>query len=918
MKIVKPDNMALLHRVVRLQGRDCLSVGMVAFFSLGPSQSAALRPEAELWQRWASIPGAPPGLDEGWPKPRGEFMVYGEACAPNGRAVRELVVSARVGALERSLRVRGDRHWGALGGCSEPQPFSRMPITPAFAFGGPGFDANPQGRGMPVAGALQSLPNVEDPSAPVVFASDRPEPAGFWGVESAAPSRMQHLGRTDAQWLRGDWPHLPRDTDREFFQAAPRAQRLPSGYFGGMEAVTLQNLHPDLPTLNGRLPGLRARCVVQRTLGATPDLSLLDVPARAETVWLLPGLGCGALLYRAVVELQDADARDVLTLVAAWEPLADEPASADALLAQALPPAKATSPGSNPSAKGATGDPQAAPGGGVSAESSGEAAAASAAQSLPSAGVLLSSAGGAAALEADPELAQIESLTQGMLSRTDALLAEAGLTRADLAARMRHETPAEPSLADIERLTAEMDAATDRLLAEQGMTRADIAAQMALLPPEPATLEQIQRMHVSMDAQRRALQAAHGLSDADVAAYAAQRTDTAALSHLATHPLPPPTLPTLSPGGVAAADAGTEVSSPMPRASDASPVAPAAREAAPLPLVRLTREQVVALHAQGASLAQKDLSGLDLSGLDLRAVDFRAADLSQARLDDAILEKACFDGAYLLGASLQRADMRGASFKGVRAHGADVSGARMNHADCSGADLSGARGRAACLEDARCDRTDFAGSEMPGLQAARLNAPGANFSECDLSDAAFVAAQLPAARFEQARMPRALFAGIQAAQSSWHGAQAERIDLQGADLSGSRAGFGSDFQQALMARAILDDANWSGANLQHVQFSHSMLRRADFSDVQARGARWQRVDGRAVDLSRADLRESDGCGSNLMGASLRRARLQAARLDGSNLHGSALEGSDIGRASTAEALLTATLLAVPGRAEGLA
>jgi hypothetical protein len=161
--------MAVVHRALRLQGHDRLCVGLIALFPLASSPHLdALRPETELWQRLPQAPGAPAVLDEGYPKPQAEFLLYGEACAPGGKAVAELAVRARVGGLDKPLIVHGDRRWNALGTMSSAAPFTRMPIVPAAAFGGPGDAVNPLGRAAP------ALPNVEDPRQPITFKDDHP------------------------------------------------------------------------------------------------------------------------------------------------------------------------------------------------------------------------------------------------------------------------------------------------------------------------------------------------------------------------------------------------------------------------------------------------------------------------------------------------------------------------------------------------------------------------------------------------------------------------------------------------------------------------------------------------------------------------------------------------------------------------
>ncbi|MET3915799.1 hypothetical protein ABID97_002581 [Variovorax sp. OAS795] len=311
MKILKPDNMAVVHRALRLQGHDRLCVGLVALFPLASPGLDALRPETELWQRLPQVPGAPAVLDEGYPKPQAEFLLYGEACAPGGKAVGELAVRARVGSLDKPLIVHGDRRWSALGTLSSAAPFTRMPIVPATAFGGPGDAVNPLGKAAP------ALPNVEDPRQPITFKDDHPAPAGYWGVDSSAPQRQSHLGAVGKPWLQKTWPHLPEDTAGGYFQSAPPDQRM-AGFFVGNEAIELSHLHPEQPRIESALPALRGRCFALRGKGA--DAVFKEIETRAETVWLMPGLGLGAVLYRGTLDVDDEEAQNVACVVADWEP----------------------------------------------------------------------------------------------------------------------------------------------------------------------------------------------------------------------------------------------------------------------------------------------------------------------------------------------------------------------------------------------------------------------------------------------------------------------------------------------------------------------------------------------------------------------------------------------------------------------
>jgi len=87
MKIIKPDHLSLLYATFpRLPGFPAvddalgLSLSLLAGFPLNHDASEALLPENVIWQRIQEALPADEILDQGLPKPRAEFLVYG-ACS---------------------------------------------------------------------------------------------------------------------------------------------------------------------------------------------------------------------------------------------------------------------------------------------------------------------------------------------------------------------------------------------------------------------------------------------------------------------------------------------------------------------------------------------------------------------------------------------------------------------------------------------------------------------------------------------------------------------------------------------------------------------------------------------------------------------------------------------------------------------
>ncbi len=985
MKIIKPDDMAIVHRALRLQGQDRLCVGLVALFPLlplGAPAPAALLPETELWQRLPQAPGAPAVLDEGYPKPQAEFLLYGEACAPGGTAVTELAVRARVGTLDKALIVRGDRHWGALGTASSPVPFTRMPIVPATAFGGPGDPAHLLGKSAP------ALPNVEDPRHPLVFKDDRSVAAGFWGVDSSAPQRQRHLGAVGTPWLQKTWPHLPEDTADAFFQSAPADQRMAGGAgaagggFRGDETIALTHLHPTQARIESALPALRARCFAQRRQGADGAHGVFEeIRTHAETVWLMPGLGLGAVLYRGTLAVSDEEARDVACIVTGWEPMSDtpwpeahyreqmQPVSGGAKVAQAAQPvanaaatlatvATAPTAASASPALGVVAGAAAAAGAAVVAQSAVNAAVKAAVTAavalpvnaatdpLPGANPTSAERVATAAEQAvanmpatDPELAQIERMTADMEAQTQRLLAEHGIPRSQIDAMMQPLPQPEVSLAEIEGFTHKLQAEHAALLADNGLTQADVDAfiqsRQVELPGE-VSLADIEAHTQAMREQTQQLMRDNGIDHDDVADFLASRgASQEAVSLMRQFP----SLVALSAGAVAAplhaalpapapaaGEAGAEKTADPAAAAPAAPapaappvdVAAAAAPPPPAPHPPTTREEVIAWHAEARSFAGLGLAGLDLSDLDLAGADFSGGTLEHTRFDRSRLAGTRFDRAILQGASLEGIDGTQASFEAARAAGSRFANATLTGATLNAADFSTGDFTGANLQGAHCTRTDFSDACMAGLRGAKLQAVQADFSRCNLGAASLQGATLTAARFDQARIEGASLATVQAERSEWYEAQARQADFAGADLRGARAGAGTVFAGANLRGANMEGAAWAdGVDLQGAALQGARIERADFSGAQAVHLVMSGASARGVNFSRAALQGADATGADLMGASLRHAQLAGTRFAGANLHGSDCYGSTIAQAHVAGALTTATLMQIAGRPEAV-
>lgn len=174
-----------------------------------------------------------------------DVVLTGHAHAPGGApvptlAVRLAVLRERV-LLDKALLVVGDRR-----GDGPPQPFARMPLTYERAYGGIGWKDNPFGVGT---GGRGAQPNVIHPE-------DAQRTAGFAPIARGWPARKQLLGAEARRAMEEPIPLVADGVDWAYFQAAPPDQRVE--HLRGDEWIVLEGVHPGLPRIRSRLPGVRA------------------------------------------------------------------------------------------------------------------------------------------------------------------------------------------------------------------------------------------------------------------------------------------------------------------------------------------------------------------------------------------------------------------------------------------------------------------------------------------------------------------------------------------------------------------------------------------------------------------------------------------------------------------------------------
>ena len=124
--------------------------------------------------------------------------------------MRSLAVHLEFGPIRKRLAAFGRRWWtfGPDGPVmTRPEPFERVSLGWHNAFGGPGHEENPIGKGANALAAMKrgepaELPMIEVPETLITDIEQSPEPAGFGPRRHDAPSRLRLAGVYDDAWLR--------------------------------------------------------------------------------------------------------------------------------------------------------------------------------------------------------------------------------------------------------------------------------------------------------------------------------------------------------------------------------------------------------------------------------------------------------------------------------------------------------------------------------------------------------------------------------------------------------------------------------------------------------------------------------------------------------------------------------------------
>ncbi len=873
MRITKDNHLSILHQVFGWRGRNYFSMSVLAGFSLEPADR--LLEESDMWDRLVSALPRGQVLDLSMPKPGGEVLALGKCFAPKGRETRAATAFFSVGRLEKRVEVFGNRYF-KLGriktGYIKPQPFLVMDLVWENAFGGPEYGENPVGKGMvPVisekGNRLLPLPNIEDPGNLMVFPDDRPKPVGVGPMGLDWPVKLKNLGKFDRTWFMERWPGLPDDFNFEYFNLAPRDQRI-EGYFQGDEMVLIRGMHPDKHEILTRLPGLRCRAFISRQ--KNDDQEFLEIHNHLDTVYLIPHLNTGLIIWHGTAPVQDDEAGDVDYVAAYCESLSESPKPWDYYLQKIMAPEVEESPEEEEVLPEApeTEEPIEAP--------------------EPAPKPPLEMKGAPAVLAA----------LEGIITQRQAKLKEGfkdlgfepdklkspPAPELEPAAKETVELSPQEKLAKLERSIAEREEKHQQALKELGIEPDPITAEKELAPPE-----------VPVKPKTSAVQDGQAFIDSlKGTGVATPETLDEIQKLLDEHKA----LPLELAGLLAAA----KISKPE------TPVEQPVEE--PSASKTYTREEVLAGYAEGQSFAGSDLTGLNLSECDLPDIDLRGAVLEKVDFSRTNLSRAKLVGTVLTGANLTEANLIQGQLSRTNASRAILTGSDMSRADMTESDFTGADLTRAKLVEADLSGGIFNEALLTNADCTALLASKAGFENADLNDAVFVRADLTEADMSGARMENTILSHAKARDLRLNGVQGQGVHFESADLSKSRAGEQASFRQGRFGRANFEGASWDDTDLTEADFSRADMKKAQLNKCRSVRANLFAVNAKNADLSKSDFTDAKMPACNLMGGSLRKTRLIGADIQGANLYGVDMYKSVLGETNIEEANTDRTLLSV--------
>lgn len=631
-------------------------------------------------------------------KPACDVLLTGTCYARGGKAAPLERVSFGLGRWEKSLMVVGDRNWqpGLLGAkMTDPAPFVSMPLTYERAYGGPGYAANPFGRGyVPVEKDLVAgkhpLPNIENPNQQISAPSSRPAPSCFGPIPAIWLARASKAGTYDKKWLKQNWPFFPDNFDWSFFNYAPTDQQLKE-FPKGDEPLRMRQMHPTIANYEAKLPGIRPRFFLREQLGN--KFEIREALLQLDTVFVDMNKEQLTLVWRGIAPIASKRMMEVRDILVVTEPLNKPPANAEsyhAILRAESAPALPATPGPRKLTPRET-----APTARVNVSHNLREAVAKATADKKLASPLLEKlAFLAKAIEKLPEVAQPRAWTrERVMAAKPGELAGADLSELDLSglklanANLAGAILTCANLSKSDLSGADLKAA---ILADAELSGANCAG---------AQLANADLVHTKLDG---AIFKGANLTGADFS---------------------------LAEGSGVSFEKAIAAGAKFLEASlEGSNFRDAACSDADFTASRLRKANFEGANLQGASLELCDASDAVFNGAHCKLLKAgRGANLSRAKFKGVKAAQAAFHGSKLDGADfgdsdLTRAFFDGASLAGVNLANIKAPEARFDHASLKGATVTRAHLLKASFENANLESADFRGANL--FEAEFMDAQG--------------------------------------------------------------------------------------------------------------------------------------------------------------------------------------------------
>ncbi|OOV87777.1 DUF2169 family type VI secretion system accessory protein [Oceanospirillum linum] len=306
-QLIAPPEMTIQTLPYAWKGKQRLTVSLMLATPIDNHQPYSTQ---DAWNGIMEVIPKAECFDLGYPKPRGEVLVYGNYYAPDGFAISSDNVLLQVGSIKKELMVTGERLWRKILTPTTPEPFTQIPLTYEMGFGGKEDDRNPIGKGHPLESDTP-MPQLEYPDQLLVKKHQKPAPAGLNATSVDWMPRKTLWGTYDTAWQEHDAPFLAKDLNPDFFMQAAQDQWF-EHYVPGNTPILLENMHPHHRKIEGLTPDYQLQFLAEIKGQASLHQAVTD------TLILLPDINMQVVIARAELEIASIDGSEVTALLASY------------------------------------------------------------------------------------------------------------------------------------------------------------------------------------------------------------------------------------------------------------------------------------------------------------------------------------------------------------------------------------------------------------------------------------------------------------------------------------------------------------------------------------------------------------------------------------------------------------------------